>query len=528
MTGTMRSRASSPARQLQETVDAIAEWQLPNGMIPWFPGGHADPWNHVEAAMALALGDRMRGGRAGLRLAGRPPAARRLLAPVLPGRRGRAGQARRQRHRLRRRRRVAPLAAHQGPGLPRDAVAGRRPRHRASCSTCRPSGARSSGPATPTARRGRSPCSPARRASATACAARSPSPTSSATSGPTGRRPPRRLAHVIRTEPDAFAPKHRWAMDWYYPVLAGVLPGDEGRERLAARLDAFVMEGRGRALRVRPARGSPWPRPASAPWPTSPSASGTPPSTLFGWAQQYREPGGRYWTGTVYPEGVHFPGGEQSTYTAAVGRARRRRLSGAGPASELFVDHDAVLPSFDDASELELLDWRSLRAPARDGSSVPRFAGGCAPRVRLAPLAFQLFSRCVVGRARPLLCVVGMANCLRGTRGTPTAGEWASTSLVREPRSPGRCGRAPGAVTALGDRCGRPSGAAQHPERAGRRHLLEATALERAGSRSRTAGGRRRPGPGTRRGCTAGRPARRGASSARSRGGPARSRDRRR
>ena len=28
-------------------------------MVPWFPGGHADPWNHVEAAMALALGDRM-------------------------------------------------------------------------------------------------------------------------------------------------------------------------------------------------------------------------------------------------------------------------------------------------------------------------------------------------------------------------------------------------------------------------------------------------------------------------------------
>ena len=22
-------------------------------MIPWFPGGHCDPWNHVECAMAL-------------------------------------------------------------------------------------------------------------------------------------------------------------------------------------------------------------------------------------------------------------------------------------------------------------------------------------------------------------------------------------------------------------------------------------------------------------------------------------------
>ena len=27
-------------------------------MIPWFPGGHADPWNHVEAAMALIVGGR--------------------------------------------------------------------------------------------------------------------------------------------------------------------------------------------------------------------------------------------------------------------------------------------------------------------------------------------------------------------------------------------------------------------------------------------------------------------------------------
>ena len=47
------------AAEVQATVDAIAEWQLPNGMVPWFPGGHADPWNHVEAAMALALGGRI-------------------------------------------------------------------------------------------------------------------------------------------------------------------------------------------------------------------------------------------------------------------------------------------------------------------------------------------------------------------------------------------------------------------------------------------------------------------------------------
>ncbi len=46
------------AESLARTVDHIASLQLPNGMVQWFPGGHADPWNHCEALMALALGGR--------------------------------------------------------------------------------------------------------------------------------------------------------------------------------------------------------------------------------------------------------------------------------------------------------------------------------------------------------------------------------------------------------------------------------------------------------------------------------------
>jgi hypothetical protein len=44
--------------QLDETITAIAGVQLPDGNIPWTPGGHSDPWNLVEAAMALDLGGR--------------------------------------------------------------------------------------------------------------------------------------------------------------------------------------------------------------------------------------------------------------------------------------------------------------------------------------------------------------------------------------------------------------------------------------------------------------------------------------
>ena len=39
--------------ELAQTAASIASLQLPSGMIPWNTGGHCDPWNHVETAMAL-------------------------------------------------------------------------------------------------------------------------------------------------------------------------------------------------------------------------------------------------------------------------------------------------------------------------------------------------------------------------------------------------------------------------------------------------------------------------------------------
>ena len=41
---------------IAETIEWIRAVQLPSGMIPWFAGGHGDPWNHVEATMALSVG----------------------------------------------------------------------------------------------------------------------------------------------------------------------------------------------------------------------------------------------------------------------------------------------------------------------------------------------------------------------------------------------------------------------------------------------------------------------------------------
>ena len=37
------------------TARSLCDLQLPSGLIAWYPGGHADPWNHVECAMALTV-----------------------------------------------------------------------------------------------------------------------------------------------------------------------------------------------------------------------------------------------------------------------------------------------------------------------------------------------------------------------------------------------------------------------------------------------------------------------------------------
>ena len=43
------------ADAVRATGQWIASVQKPNGEIPWFTGGHTDPWDHVESAMGLSV-----------------------------------------------------------------------------------------------------------------------------------------------------------------------------------------------------------------------------------------------------------------------------------------------------------------------------------------------------------------------------------------------------------------------------------------------------------------------------------------
>ena len=44
-----------PEDALRPTVDYLLAAQRASGEIPWFEGGHTDPWNHTEAAMGLSI-----------------------------------------------------------------------------------------------------------------------------------------------------------------------------------------------------------------------------------------------------------------------------------------------------------------------------------------------------------------------------------------------------------------------------------------------------------------------------------------
>jgi hypothetical protein len=144
-----------------------------------------------------------------------------------------------------------------------------------------------------------------------------------------------RLGHAVAHHRRSFAPKHEFAMDWYYPMLAGALSRDGGRERMVEGWDAFVIEGRG----VRCVSTGDWVTAAeTAECVLALDALGMDATAraVFCAGQGLRLPDGSYWTGMVYPEEDTFPTAERTTYTAAAMVLAADALSGATAASGLF------------------------------------------------------------------------------------------------------------------------------------------------------------------------------------------------
>jgi hypothetical protein len=150
------------------------------------------------------------------------------------------------------------------------------------------------------------------------------------------------LGAALRSRPEAFADRSRYSMDWYYPVLGGALTGTDARERLAADWDRFVVPGLG----ARCVADRPWVTGAeTCELALALAAAGQREAALEQLAamQHLRENDGSYWTGLVYADDVRWPV-ERTTWTAAAVVLAADALAGTTPASELFTD-PAALPS---------------------------------------------------------------------------------------------------------------------------------------------------------------------------------------
>jgi hypothetical protein len=322
--------------ELSATVDAIASTQLPDGNIPWIPGGHTDPWNLVEAAMALDLGGRHREAtrayewlRAMQNTDGSWHAyyvGDAVKDPTLD----------------------TNVACYLATGVWHHYLCtGDTAFLRAFWPVVEQTfdyalafqtetgeiAWRADDPADGALLTGSSSIHLSLRC-AIAIAERL------GHDRPDWELSLGALAIAIAHRPERFLDKERWAMDWYYPILGGVLRGQPAQLRIAAYWDTFVVRGRG----VRCVSDQPWVTAAeTCELVMALDAIGESDKArdLFTWVQFLRHDDGAYWCGMNFPDarfhavGEHFTADHPTWNSAAVVLAAHA-LGGEGPTAGLF------------------------------------------------------------------------------------------------------------------------------------------------------------------------------------------------
>jgi hypothetical protein len=331
---TLQGEAALTGHEVDQTAGWIASVQLPNGMIPWFPGGHGDPWNHVEAAMALSVaGWRLEAERGFEWLASCQLAdgswCRYYLAEGVED--------------PRRDPNVTAYVAsgvwwhhlvHDDAGF----VEAMWPVVEAAVEfalSLQQPGGEVLWSMDPDGTRARYALltSTSSIHHSVRCA--------SSIATYLGRDKPHweiaavRMAEAIARRPGSFAPKQRWAMDWYYPVLCGALPVEEAERRIDEHWSRFVLEGLG----VRCVSDQPWvtaAETAECVMALDSLGMSDRAEALLAGIGHMRDDDGAYWTGCVHPQCVRYPGGERTTYSAGAVIVADHVVKGATLASQLF------------------------------------------------------------------------------------------------------------------------------------------------------------------------------------------------
>jgi hypothetical protein len=149
------------------------------------------------------------------------------------------------------------------------------------------------------------------------------------------------VRHGTRPGSELFADKSRYSMDWYYPVLGGAVAGPEAHALLDRRWHDFVVPGLG----IRCVEDRPWATPAeSCELAIALDMVGRVDEArrILSDVEAHRDADGGYWTGYVWPDEAIWPE-EKTTWTAAaviLGTDAVHRLT---PAHGLFRDVAAAL-----------------------------------------------------------------------------------------------------------------------------------------------------------------------------------------
>ncbi len=321
------------ADQCLRTAESIAAQQEPSGALPWFTGGHTDPWDHIENAMALTVTGLLREARAAYAWSARTqrpdgswprqfrgdvieehetdtnfcgyiatgvwhyvcctgdrgfgtrmwPTVRAAISYVISMQQGRNGEI---------------FWLRDGDGVLDEALL-------TGCSSmfhsirCALALARSLGIAQPD-----------------------------------WEAAALRLGHAVRHHPEAFSVKDRYSMDWYYPVLCGAYQGPDAMVRIDSRWDDFVVGDLG----IRCVDDNLWVTGAeTCELVMALDALGDRGRAhrLLGAMQHLREADGSYWTGLVFADGKRWPE-ERTTWTGAAMILAADALSRTTPGNGIF------------------------------------------------------------------------------------------------------------------------------------------------------------------------------------------------
>ena len=327
--------------ELLLTAETITQLQLPSGMIPWFPNGHCDPWNHVETAMALdIMGMHDHAQRAYSWLAKIQRADGSWHNYYMPD--GTLEDAKLDTN----------VCAYIATGIwhhyliTRDEafvrvlwptvkraltwVLGMRKDDGTVLWACETD----SRPWDYSLLTGSSSIRHSLHCGANIGAVLGESQ-------PEWRAAADTIDHLIGTDQSVFEPKLRWAMDWYYPVLTGATIGAEAKSRLSNQWDEFIIDGRG----VRCVNDEDWVTAAeTAECSLAHAAAGEldKAKELLSWTRAHRNADGSYFTGIVYPDRIVFPADERSAYTAAAVILAADAISQATPAWNIFLSSTVI------------------------------------------------------------------------------------------------------------------------------------------------------------------------------------------